>query len=116
MFYVKIAMIYAFFYAVTTFVALKTPVNNPALAFFIPSVFAMMFYGKFKLNSGKVNVAKHALCCGIIFSVTSVILAAIIQHFFDWLKNPTLLYLMAFGGNFLFPFLLFPKISNAQTP
>lgn len=116
MFYLKIAMIYAFFFGVTTFVALKTPVNNPALAFFIPSVFAMMFYGKSKLSSGKVNVSKHALYCGVIFSVISVVLAAVIQHYSGWMKNPTLLYLMAFGGNFLFPFLLFPKISNAQTP
>jgi len=113
-FYLKIATIYAFLFAITSSVTLATSFNNPALAFFIPSVFSMMVYGKLKLGKANINVTRHALSCGLVFSVTTVCLCALLNGLYDWFKNPLLMYSMAFGGNFIFPFLLFPKINNAR--
>ena len=114
MFYLKIAIIYAILFAVSAFVTISTSFNNPAISFFVPSVLAMMIYGKLKLSSAKINVSKHALFCGLAFAVVTVLLSYILQEIYSWLKSPGLLYSLAFGGNFIFPFLLFPKISKAQ--
>ena len=114
MFYLKIATIYSILFAITASATLATSFNNPALSFFIPSVFSMMVYGKLKLGAQNLNVPKHALVCGLVFAIVTVVVAASIQFYFDWLKSPALMYSIAFGGNFLFPFLLFPKIKRAQ--
>ena len=114
MFYLKIAIIYAILFAITASVILFTSFNNPALSFFIPSIFAMMVYAKLKLGAGKKNVSKHALFCGLIFGLTTLVLVFILQMTHSWLKSPQLMYAIAFGGNMAFPFLLFPKIHNAQ--
>ena len=114
MFYLKIAMIYSILFLITASVTLVTSFNNPALSFFVPSVFSMMVYGKLKLGAQNINVSKHALACGLIFAIVTVVISVIIQVFFEWLKSPLVMYVIAFGGNFLFPFLLFPKISRAQ--
>ncbi|MCM8539297.1 MAG: hypothetical protein NE328_03410 [Lentisphaeraceae bacterium] len=114
MFYLKIAIIYSILFALSAFITLSTSFNNPALSFFIPSILAMMFYGRLRLGDAKVNVSKHAFICGFVFASVTVMLSAILQGMYGWLKSPELLYLMAFGGNFLFPFLIFPKISKVQ--
>lgn len=114
MFYLKIAMIYSILFAITAGATLSTSFNNPAISFFIPSIFSMMVYGKLKLTGQSMNVMKHALSCGLVFALVTVGVSFVIQIYFNWLKTPLLLYGIAFAGNFLFPFLLFPKINKAQ--
>ena len=114
MFYLKIAIIYAILFTISAFVTISTSFNNPAVSFFGPSVLAMMIYGKLKLGEANINVSKHALFCGLAFAIMTVVVSAVLQGVYGWLKSPELLYLMAFGGNFIFPFLLFPKISRVQ--
>lgn len=113
-FYLKIAIIYSILFAITASLTIATSFNNPALAFFVPSVLAMMIYGKLKLGGEKVNVMKHAFICGWTFATVTVLVSFILQGIYGWLKSPQLLYFMAFGGNLLFPFLLFPKIRKVQ--
>ena len=114
MFYLKVAMIYAILYSVTTFLVLMTSSRNPAVAFFLPSMIAMMVYARLRFRDKKANVMKNAVACGVAFGVVATLLSWIIQLKFNWIARPEIMYAVCFGGNFLFPLMLFPKADRAQ--
>jgi hypothetical protein len=114
MFYLKVAMIYAILYSVTTFLVLMTSSRNPAVAFFLPSIGAMMVYARIRFQNKKANVMKHAMACGLVFGIVATLLSWVIQLNFNWIARPEIMYAVCFGGNFLFPMMLFPQASRAQ--
>ena len=111
----KALFLYCFLFGVSLLLILKTDLNNPAIAFFIPSIFAMCFLAKMKFKDPKSDSFKLALFSGLFFAGLTVVLSWIMQVQFKWINHsPQLLHFMAFCGNLLFPFMIFPKIKNAQ--
>ena len=116
MFVVKVMILYTVLYLTALSAVIFTDFNNPAISFFVPSIFAMCYLGKVKLANPKVNSFKLTVFTSLGFTSLTVFLAWFVQLQIGWIENsPQLMYFMAAAGNFLFPFMIFPKIKQAQS-
>lgn len=115
MFYLKITGIYAILYAVITFLILMTATKNPAIAFFLPSIIAMMIYARVCFQKPKTSVAKNALFCGLFFALAATGFSWLVHLKYNWIARPEIMFFICFAGNFIFPFMLFPKAKRAQS-
>ena len=112
---VKVLILYLIFYSISVITVIYTEFNNPAVAFFVPSIFAMCFLGRAHLSKPKAESFKLAIVTGFAFASLTVLLSWILQQFTGWIKHSAqLMYFMAFVGNIIFPLMIFPKIKHAQ--
>ncbi|MCM8534491.1 MAG: hypothetical protein NE334_00990 [Lentisphaeraceae bacterium] len=111
---VKAVFLFIFLYFVSFFGILKTDFNNPALAFFIPSIFSMMLLARKLLNHRAAQTFRLSVICSLIYPSLVVLVSWGLQQKYNWIQNESLMYFMAFIGNFLFPYMIFPRIKHAQ--
>ncbi len=113
MIYLKVLVVYVILFAICGAAVLSTGGKNTAIALFVPSVIAISLFGKFQLSQPNANVLKYAVIAAFLFSILTIILAVAVQYFTPWMQSPKAICLLAFVGNFLFPFLLYPKLAES---
>ena len=114
MFLLRVSLIYAILFSSLALIYVNTSFNNPAFMFFVPSICAMLFLARIKLSDPSVKSAPLALVCGLCFACITVLCLLLFEKFAGELQRGSLMYAMAFGGNFVFPILMFPSIKRAQ--